>query len=263
MAGHSRVALVLFTTAVAATVTERAGAFISASVGGHPREWDTNVHFIGEFGKIEPTERPSTFQRASIKILTGGVGYSFGTLGPLRDFYLRLEGGYFTSGAESVGQPDDDLRVGHRFFEADRGGWVTATVAANFVHEPRFAFGAFLQGTVPIGGNVEKFSNPHMSYAGGGTTLGVFITDPTKFVRLAYASRIFFGSGVYRGGAQQNAVVAVTNLLALELSRWALPWKMGAAAARANVLDRRTAPASNPAPSKNSTRMVPLVLAPQ
>jgi hypothetical protein len=205
-----------------------AHAFIQASVGGHEGELDLNAHFIGEFGKVEPTERPSTFQSADIKILNLGAGYTIGKVGPLQDFYLRLEGNYYTSAEEAVEADDDALPRGTQFFSQDKGGWVTATVATNLVHETRFAFGLFLQGTVPIDVNLEKFSNPQLHWVGGGTTVGVFLTDPTKLVRLGFASRIFVGSGAYEGdNVQDNAAVAVTTLFALEAARWLLPWRIG------------------------------------
>ena len=202
-------------------------AFINASVGGHEGEIDINAHFIGEFGKVEPTERPTTFQSANVKILQMGAGYTIGKVGPLEDFYVRLEGGYYIAAEEKVEDPNDDLPVGFKFFDQDKGGFVTATISTNFVHENRFAFGVFLQGTVPIDVNFQKFSNVHLHYVAGGANVGVFITDPTKVARLAYAGRIFVGSGAYDGDFQHNAAIALTQLFVLEFSRWLLPWRMG------------------------------------
>lgn len=219
----------LSATALTLSLSSSAAAFINASVGGHEGEIDVSAHFIGEFGKVEPTERPTTWQSANVKILQLGAGYTIGKVGPLEDFYVRLEGGYYTAAEEAVERDDDDLPRGHKFFGQDRGGFVTATVATNFVHEPRFAFGVFLQGTVPIDVNLQKFSNIRIHYVGGGTQLGVFITDPTKLVRLAYASRIFLGSGAYDGDHQHNASIALTNLFVLEFARWLLPWRTGIA----------------------------------
>ena len=215
-----------------------AEAFVASSVGGHEGEIDMNATFIGEFGKVEPTERPTTWQKANIKILNFGAGYTIGKLGPLEDFYVRVEGAYYNAAAEVIDNPDDDLlkdggAIGLtpgqpvEVYGADRGGYVTATIAANLVHETRFSFGLFLQGTVPIDVNFQKFSNVHLHYVGGGATIGVFITEPTKLVRLAYASRTFVGSGAYKDGYQHNASVAMTNLFVVEFARWALPWRMG------------------------------------
>ncbi|MCA9619346.1 MAG: hypothetical protein KC731_09990 [Myxococcales bacterium] len=211
----------------AALAPPRAEAFVNVTVGGHEGEIDVNAHFIGEFGRIEPTERPSTFQSANIKILNVGAGYTIGSVGPFQDFYLRLDGSYYIAKEEAVEDPADDLPVGYRFFGEDKGGYVTATIATNFVHEPRYSFGAFLQGTVPIDVDLQKFGNVRIHYAAGGTTLGVFITDPTKVVRFAFNNRLFFGSGAYNDSGQINANVAITNLFVLEFARWLLPWRAG------------------------------------
>ena len=222
----------------ALTHSSTTDAFVAISVGGHEGEIDTNAHFIGEFGTVEPTERPTTFHPANIKILNLGAGYTVGNVGPLQDLYLRVEGAYYTAGAEVISNPDDDLlkdggAIGLTpgkpvtVFEQDTGGYVTATLAANLIHEARFSFGLFVQGTIPVEVDFEKFSNVHLHYVGGGATVGVFLTDPTKLVRLGYASRIFVGSGMYQDGGQHNAAVALTNLFALEFSRWVLPWRMG------------------------------------
>mgnify|MGYP006969543799 CR=1 FL=1 len=55
----------------------------------------------------------------------------------------------------------------------------------------------------------------------------MFLTDPTKLVRLAYAGRIFVGSGAYDGTYQQNAAIVLTQLLYLALARWLPPWRIG------------------------------------
>jgi hypothetical protein len=219
----------------AATVTAMAlspaaaHAFVNVSVGGHEGEIDVNAHFTAEIGQLEPTERTTTFQPADIKILNVGAGYTIGDLGPFSDFYVRLDGHYYIAGDEAVERDDDDLPAGTPFFGEDKGGYITATIATNFVHEARFSFGGFLQGTVPIDVNLQKFGNVRIHYVSGGTTVGVFITDPTKVVRLAYANRLFFGSGTYDGEAQINANVAITNLFVIEAARWLLPWRAGIA----------------------------------
>jgi hypothetical protein len=210
----------------ALTVAQPAGAFINASVGGHEGEIDISAHFIGEFGKIEPTERPTTWQDADVKIFNLGAGYTIGPVGPLSEFYVRVDGAYYIAGEESITNPDDEL-FGTQIFGEDKGGYITGTIAANFIHETRYAFGAYLQGTIPIDVEIQKFSNVHLHWIGGGTTLGVFLTDPTKLVRLAFSNRLFVGSGAYDGNAQHNASVAMTNLFVLEFARWLLPWRLG------------------------------------
>lgn len=222
----ARSGLCLAGLSLALTTTGTSAAFINASVGGHEGEIDVNAHFIGEFGKVEPTERPSTWQDANVKIFNVGAGYTIGTLGPLSEFYVRLDGAYYIAGEEIIDNPEDEL-FGTKLFDEDKGGYITATIATNFVHEPRFAFGGFVQGTIPIDVNLQKFSNVHLHWVGGGTSLGVFLTDPTKLVRLAFSNRIFIGSGAYDGDVQHNASVALTNLFVLEFARWLLPWRMG------------------------------------
>ncbi len=195
--------------------------------GGHEGEIDVNAHFRGAFGQVEPTERPTTFQSADIKTMSGGFGYTLGELGPLEDFYLRVGGSYSTAAAEAVESGEDDLPVGTKFYEQDRGGTITAQVSTNLVHESNFTFGLFVQGTVPFGVDFAKFSNAHIHYVGGGTHISVFLTNPAKLIRLSYTSQIFLGSGAYQDDAQHNATIALTNLFALETAWWALPWRMG------------------------------------
>ena len=224
---HAIAAAAWIVAALAAPST--AHGFGGASVGGHEGEIDVNVHFIGEFGTVEPSERPTTWQAANVKTLQLGAGYAVGKVGPFQDFYVRLEGGYYLAAAEAVENPDDDLPVGYEFFDQDKGGFITAIVSANLVHEDRLTFGLFAQGTFPIAVNLQKFSNVHLHYAGGGSTLGVFLTDPTKLVRLGTSTRLFLGSGAFDGEFQHNAAITLTNLYALEVQRWLLPWRAGVA----------------------------------
>ncbi len=203
-----------------------ARAFQNAALGGEEGEIDVNAQFVGAFGNTEPTERRTTWQDADIKVFNVGAGYTIGALGPLTEFYVRLDGAYFIAGEEIIDNPEDEL-FGTRVFGEDRGGFVTGTIATNFVHHPRYTFGAFLQGTVPIDVDFQKFTSVRLHYVAGGTTLGVFLTDPDKLARLSFHNRLFFGSGAYDGDAQHNAAVAMTNLFGLEFARWLLPWRVG------------------------------------
>jgi len=209
------------------TITQNAYAFTQTSLGREEGHFDADVNFTAELGQVEPTERPTTFQTADIKILSGGVGYIIGRVGPLMDFYVRLEGAYESAAEEEVEDDSDDLPLGYRFFDRDRGGFITAVVATNFVHETRYAFGAYLHATIPIDVDFQKFSNVRLHYVGGGTTLGIFLTDPSKIIRVAYANRLFLGSGAYVDDFQHNASIAMANLFVLEAARWALPWRLG------------------------------------
>lgn len=229
-----RPALIAFSIATTPTT---ALAFDYPTVGGHEGEIDVSAQFDGYFGDVQPTERPRTFQPADIKVFTIGAGLSFGNLGPFLDFYLRIDGGYFISAPEVVTRPEDDLPVGTLFHGEDKGGWATATIGTNIVHEPRFVFGLFLEGTIPIDVDVAKLSNVRMHYAGGGTVLGVHITDPAALLRLTSLTRFFVGSGVYASAGQQNAQTELESLFYLDLARWILPWRAGLGAGPRFVSD--------------------------
>jgi hypothetical protein len=197
------------------------------TVGGGDGEIDLDVGFVAALGNREPYQRSETWQTADIQAIHGGVGYSVGNLGPLADFYLRLEGGYYNSAEEQVERAEDDLPVGYQFYGRDRGGWLTAVFGASFVHEPRFRFGAFVRGTVPVDVELAKFSNIHFHYAVGGIDARIWITDPDWLLRLGFASRSWLGSGAYLDAGQHNAAVVFENLLVFEAARWALPWRAG------------------------------------
>jgi hypothetical protein len=210
-----------------ATAPATAAAFEYPTVGGHEGEIDVGARFEGHLGYVEPTPRRSTHQPADIKVFGMSAGVTLGNLGPFLDFYVRLDGGYFIAAAESVARTDDDLPIGTLFHGEDKGGWASATIGSNIVHTPRFAFGAFIQGTVPIDVDLAKFSNVRLHYAGGGTLLGVHITDPAALLRLSNLTRIFVGTGAYAGNDQQNAQGELESLFYLDLSRWILPWRAG------------------------------------
>lgn len=197
------------------------------TLGGREGTFDLNTTFYGLFGKVEPTPRESTWQTANVKLVDVGAGYSIGRLGPFHDCYVRVDGGYFTTHAESVESSADDLPVGHLFYPQDRGGFVRGFVSTNLIKKPRYGFGLFLQGTAPIRANLAKFSSAHFHWVGGGTMFEVALTDPTELIHLHYSARFFVGSGAYADDAQHNAQAQLTNLLRLEASRWLLPFPIG------------------------------------
>ena len=83
------------------TFAPSAGAFVATPVGGHPRELDVNLQVTAERGKTEPTENQDAwFKTQGFYEYKLGAGYTFGDLGPLEFFALRLEGTFFQSPVE-------------------------------------------------------------------------------------------------------------------------------------------------------------------
>lgn len=212
-------------------------AFVAAPVGGHPGEVDASVRVGFERGKIEPNEYNGSFQKARWNFYTVGGGYTIGSLGPLDDFYLRLDNMYYSIPAESsdpavLVDPENGVPttcLGKQlagnvceFHPADRGWLITPQLGANLVHKADYSFGLYLQGTIPIGVNLEKFVLPRVDWVAGGSQLGVHITP-----WLGYVSRIYVGSGSKTDAGKQNPAIAITSLFVLEAKRWLLPWKVG------------------------------------
>jgi hypothetical protein len=221
----------------ATAISTSAEAFVAAPVGGHPGELDVGIRAAFELGKVEPNEYDGSWQKARWQVYSIGGGYTIGTVGPFDDFFIRLDNSLYRSPAESTDpdvlvNPDRGVpaRCLGRFtaegfceFHPEDTGWlITPTVGGNLVHKADFSFGVFLQGTIPIGVNLAKFTLPRVDYFGGGLQLGVHVTP-----WLGYTSRIFIGSGAFGGEHTQNAAIALTNLLVFEAKRWILPWKAG------------------------------------
>ena len=232
-------AAAVFAGALAASAP--ASAFVAAPVGGHPGELDVGVRIGFELGKVEPNEFDGSWQKAQWQVYSIGGGYTYGTIGPFEDVFFRLDNTFYRSPAESsdadvLVNPDRGAvpasqclgKVGGdgvcEFHPEDSGWLITPSIGANLVHKADFSFGVFLQGTIPIGVNLAKFTLPRVDYFGGGLQLGVHVTP-----WLGYTSRIFLGSGAFGGDHTQNAAVALTNLLVFEARRWILPWKAGVA----------------------------------
>lgn len=199
------------------------------TLGGEEGTFDVDTSFSGLLGYARPGVPDATWQPADTRLATIGIGYSAGNIGPLHDCYARIEGGLFQSALEQVRSEEDALPVGYRFHAADRGGLVRGTVAANLVTKNRYAFGLFLQSTLPLQVDLAKFSSVRVHLVGGGTRLDVALTDPEALLRLKYRARFFVGSGAYDADRQHNAQIQFTNLLRLESARWLLPWPAGLA----------------------------------
>ncbi len=222
-----RVTLVAGCAALLTTLAPaRVAAFNQTPQAGREGEIDVNAQFAAHLGQARPTQRRSTWQSANIKILSGGIGYTVGSIGPLQDVYARLGGGYFSADPELVERDDDLLPPQTSFFDQDRGGFVTATVSANLVKGPRYAFGVFAQGTVPLDANLEKLSNVHLHFGAAGVRFAVTAT-PGAPVHFGLYSELFVGSGSYLDAFQHNAAVSLSNLLVLETAQSVMSWRLG------------------------------------
>ncbi len=228
--------------------SSQAAAFVGTAVGGHPGELDVHARFLADRGKIEPTENQASWQRtAHVDEYTLGVGYTWGDVGPLSFFSTRLEATYVRAAEEKndpdvwfVGPPgsrtpadgivDSECSRGAeylgsgvcRFYPEDDGTIVTGTVSFAVLHDPKFAFGLFARGSVPLALNLEKYSSARFDYFAGGWQAGVHLLP-----WLDYESVVFIGSGTRPFGDEQNGVVALNNLFAFKAKRWLLPWKAG------------------------------------
>jgi hypothetical protein len=208
-------------------------AFVSAPVGGRPGEVDIAARVGFERGKVEPNENTDSFQKARWNMYTVEGGWNTGALGPFRDFTLRLSLTYLTlpaerndpskravTAAQCSGQVVGDGLC--EFYPEDDGFLITPFASVNFIHVPDFNLGAFVQGTLPTGLDLARFTLPRVDFVAGGVHTGV------RFAPwLGYVGRIYVGSGARLDGEAQNAAVALTQAFALEAERWLLPWKAG------------------------------------
>ncbi len=211
-------------------------AFVPIPVGGHPGETDFMMRVGFERGLIEPNEFDGSWQKANWEIFQLGVGHTIGTVGPFEFLYLRLDQQFYLAPAETnepdvAKFPDRSAAaacLGKRlaggfceFHRADSGAFFTPQVGADVVHTKDFSFGLYLQGTIPVAVDLERFALPRVDYLAGGTQLGVHVTE-----WFGATARLYVGSGAF---GKQNAAVAVTNLYVLEAQKWLLPWKAGVA----------------------------------
>ena len=190
-------------------------------------EIDTSVLVSALWGDARPGERESGWMEANTEVLELGVGYNAGSVGPLEDFYVRVEGAYFTSAQETVERSGGPLPRGYLFHPADNGGWISALVSSKMVSEPRWSFGLFASGTIPLHVDLDKFSGPHLHYFGGGSTFDAYLTDPAGVASIALSTRLFLGSGAWADDDQHNASISSTTLVELRFARWVLPWRVG------------------------------------
>jgi hypothetical protein len=230
-----RVALVMLGL-FAAWCPSEARAFVPIPVGGHPGETDLMIRAGFERGLIEPNENQASWRKANWELFQLGVGHTIGTVGPFEFLYVRLDQQYYIAPAETneLGElvfPEKNeiaACIGRRlpggaceFHPADSGTLLTPQIGADLVHTADFSFGVFVQGTIPIGVDLERFVLPRIDYIAGGTQLGVHVTP-----WFGATARLYVGSGAF---GKQNAAVAMTNLYVFEAKKWLLPWKVGIA----------------------------------
>jgi len=224
----------LLATSIGALVfglASQASAFVAVPVGGHPGELDAFVRVGYEFGLIEPTENRASWQKARWLIYQVGAGYTIGNVGPLQDFFIRLDHTFYDIPAETSADEDrfdPELPGPSRCITrtlpggacelspADRGWLITPALGFNLIHEATHSFGLFLQGSVPIGVQHGKFVLPRVDYVAGGTQTGVHLTN-----WFGFSNRIYVGSGDFGGDDGQNAVIAITTLLHFDSPRFA------------------------------------------
>ncbi|WP_428268091.1 hypothetical protein [Haliangium sp.] len=207
-----------------------AAAFVGGAAGGAPGEVRAEAKVGLERGLIEPNENEDSWQDARWNLYTLGVSYNFGTVGPLLDVFVLVDGTFFTSPAEvnqrgpvpaerclGAAEPGDRCV----FYRDDRGGLAGLAVGFNLLHTRRTALGVTVQGKAPIGVNLDKFANPRVDYLGASLRLGVQLTD-----WLSYETSLYAGTGPF--GAQ-NAQLAYTQLFGArtELSGYGLGLQLG------------------------------------
>lgn len=227
-------------------LSRSAAAFVGTPVGGHPGELDANAVVTLERGKTEPNENQASFMKTrgwyEYKL---GVGYTVGDVGPLQFFSLRLEGTHYQTpserndpanwqvgpeGSSPPGSIGPECAAGAQylgngvceFHPADRGTIVTGSLSFAVIHDPKFALGLFVKGSVPFGMDLEKFENPRLDYLAGGFNVGLELQT-----WLGFETTFYLGSGTRPFGKQQNGAAALGTLFDLKARRWLLPWRAG------------------------------------
>lgn len=197
----------------------RAEALIPIPVGGHPKELDVFARLTLERGLVEPNENKASWQKAQWEMFTVGGGYGFGDVGFLQDVSARLEFTGYQS-PEEVNDPQKGLVPASacggvaldpgrcQFHPADRGSFVTPSVAASLAHTGTLSFGVFLLANIPIGIDYAKFVVPRIDLVGGGFRAGI---EPSEW--FSFETSFYVGSGSAGARSKQNGTFAATQLL--------------------------------------------------
>ncbi len=221
-----------------------AHAFVQVPVGGTPGSTDVVARVTLERGNVEPHANAQSWNHAQWQLYSAGLSHNFGEAGPFKDVTLSLDATVFDAPSERndpsrlivpAGQeatfilPCDRgaVRIDARqceFHRANAGLALQPRVFANVVHDARAALGFYLQGTVPIGINLNRFELPRLDPLTLGVTLGVYLTSWLDAeAHVTYAP---FGWQLF-DDRYQNGAITQTTLLGAHASRWLLPHPWG------------------------------------
>lgn len=199
----------LFTAMTAPT----ANAFVSSPTGGRPGQVDVRAAAVLERGKVEPHTREVSFRPASWEMYELSATYNVGDLGGFQGFYVRASGTFVdtpdevatltTPGATCLGTQRGDGRC--EFYADDEGGIARLATGIDLIHDPRYSIGVFLQASLPLGLDLDKFVTTRVDFLAGGLNVGVRLAP-----WLTHTTQLYLGTGAL---GPQNATVAWTQML--------------------------------------------------
>jgi len=149
------------------------------------------------------TSPPSSFTESTgnnkPRMFEQKVSYArgFGDWG-LKDVYLEVEALSFQSRQETF--------AGAVVHSQDTGFAMTLRGGGNFVHTQKVTFGMWLQTSIPIVMDKNKFVNPVLSYVGGGLNTVIKISNVVGF-----SQSVYLGSGLFSPN-KRNPYVQSTTL---------------------------------------------------
>jgi hypothetical protein len=225
-------------------VADCASAFVTTPVGGRPGDTDVTARVTLERGNVEPHSNQQSWAPAQWQLYAVGATHNFGQAGPLHDWTLALDLTLLDAPAEvndpsrlvippgsqaTFQLPCDNgaVRTGAltcQFHRPDTGLYVTPRVFANLVHEGPAALGVYLQGTIPIGIDLNRFVLPRFDPIAVGAILGFALNRWLDFESHSYVAP--WGYELL-SSSYQNGAVAQTDLLGAHAERWLLPGPIG------------------------------------